>query len=84
MNERPRRLIPPGNERHPFSPPGGPERRILAEGWSVRLCWVKEDVPRPRIGADQGDFSEPRIADGLLANWRSLRQTGNLTEYAFP
>jgi len=28
-------------------------------------CRVREDAPTPRIGADEGDLGEARIADGL-------------------
>jgi hypothetical protein len=32
----------------------------------------QEDAPTPRIGADQGDFGEARIADGLLGELANL------------
>jgi hypothetical protein len=66
----------------PHSPPlGGPQRRIWLKVWSMRLCWVREDVPRPRIGADQGDFSESRMGDGLLTN-RRISQANRSSESA--
>jgi hypothetical protein len=30
------------------------------------LYWVKEDASTPRIGADEGDFRDAQMADGLL------------------
>ena len=45
------------------NPLGGPERRILAESWRW-LYWGQRGRMTPRIGADEGDLDEARIADG--------------------
>jgi hypothetical protein len=44
--------IPARQRKIPHSsPPGPPDGRILAEGWSMGLYRVREDAPTPRIGA---------------------------------
>jgi hypothetical protein len=61
-----------------FGPLAGRRGAFWLKVGPMGLCWVREDVPRPRISADQGDFGESRIADGLLTNSESRRQTGHL------
>src|SRR5277367_1420278 len=43
LDERETETANPARQRKTphSSPPGGPERRILAEGWAMRLCWVR-------------------------------------------